>query len=157
MIRVYAAIALVLLLGVGVWYYGHTRYEAGIAAGTAKVEAIQTRAAQALVAAEQSARAIEQAKAAQLATVAQQYEQDKAHAQATADRVIADLRAGNLRLRDQWQGCPASGVPGDAAGGVKPDGDAQLRSEGASDLVRLAAEADAQIRGLQAAVRAQEH
>lgn len=31
MIRVYAALALVLLAGVGVWYYGHTRYDAGVA------------------------------------------------------------------------------------------------------------------------------
>lgn len=31
MIRVYAALALVLLLGIGVWYYGYTRFNAGVA------------------------------------------------------------------------------------------------------------------------------
>jgi hypothetical protein len=147
-IRIYAALALVLLAITGGWYYGHTRYEAGIAAQRAVTEAQAAKFAE-------QAKAAEQAQAAQLSTIAQQYEQDKADAQAKADRTIADLRAGTVRLRKQWT-CPAQ-VPGAAAGSAEPDADAQLREQGAGDLVRLAAEADAQIRGLQAAVKAQGH
>ena len=69
--------------------------------------------------------------------------------------VIAGLRAGTLRLREQWRGCTAAaGVPGTAASTAGPDAAAEQRSEGARDLVRIAAEADAQIRALQAVIRA---
>lgn len=44
MIRVYASIALVALLGIGVWYYGHTRYQAGYEAHVAAVNAAVVKA-----------------------------------------------------------------------------------------------------------------
>ena len=99
----------------------------------------------------QAALKAEHDQAQRQAAIARQYEQDKADAQAAADRTIADLRAGNLRLRQRWQGCR---VPGPAAAPGEPDGAAADREQGASDLVRAAAEADAQIRGLQALIRA---
>ena len=96
------------------------------------------------------ARKAEQEKAQAIAAIADQYEQDKANAQKAADRTIADLRAGNLRLQNRWRGC----VPGTPASPGEPDAAAADREQGAADIVRAAAEADAQIRALQDIVKA---
>lgn len=82
--------------------------------------------------------------------IGEQYEQDKADAQAQYERDLAALRAGHLRLRREWT-CPTQ--PAADAGKPEPDGDAELREQGAADIVRLAREADAQIRGLQEVIR----
>lgn len=67
------------------------------------------------------------------------------------DRVLADLRSANLRLRRRFS-CPAESVsvsPGSAAGsdGAEAGG---LLVEDAEFLVRLAAEADARVNQLTA-------
>ncbi|QDY48786.1 hypothetical protein DUW70_09690 [Stenotrophomonas maltophilia] len=85
--------------------------------------------------------------------VATQYEQEKADAESKGAAIADGLRAGNLRLQQRWAGCEAR-VSDLAASTGQPDGATDDRAEGASDLVRAAAEADAQIRGLQALVRA---
>lgn len=94
----------------------------------------------------------ERAKAAELADIAAKYEQEKTDAQAAADRTIADLRAGNVRLQHRWAGCPAVPQATPAAG--QPDGAADDRAESAGRIVRAAAECDAQVRGLQAVILA---
>ena len=94
----------------------------------------------------------ERAKAAELADIAAKYEQEKTDAQAAADRTIADLRAGNVRLQNRWAGCPA--VPQAPATSGQPDGAADDRIESAGRVIRAAAECDAKIRGLQALVMA---
>jgi hypothetical protein len=89
-----------------------------------------------------------------LEAIAAQYEQDKANAQETAKQVVADLRAGNERLRNHWQGCVATGeLAATAAAARESDAAEQLRNRGAADLVRLAARADAKERALQAVIR----
>ncbi|MHC9085352.1 lysis system i-spanin subunit Rz [Luteimonas sp. RIT-PG2_3] len=96
----------------------------------------------------------ERAKSAALAQVAQQYEQDKADAQKRADRVVADLRAGNERLHQRWQAAIAtSELSAASAASGQLDAAAEDRAESAGAIVRAAIEADAQIRGLQAVVR----
>lgn len=95
---------------------------------------------------------IERYHAQDLARIAAEYEQDKIDAQAAADRVVADLRADNLRLSKRWAGCPA--VPQAAATAGQPDAAADDRAESAGRIVRAAAECDAQVRGLQAIVLA---
>lgn len=63
---------------------------------------------------------------------------------------VTDLRTGNRRLRQHWQGCIDRGnVPGDAGTGPGADAGASLRNQGAGDLVGAGAQADAWIRGLQ--------
>lgn len=66
--------------------------------------------------------------------------------------VIADLRSGNERLRSVWQGCKAGPAAGDvsfvAGTATEPFGDTSDREEGAGDLVRVGAQADAQASGL---------
>lgn len=67
------------------------------------------------------------------------------------DRVLADLRSANLRLRRRFT-CPASSVsvsPGPAAGGDGTE-TSGLLVEDAEFLVRLAAEADARVNQLTA-------
>lgn len=68
---------------------------------------------------------------------------------AKRDQVIDDLRAGNLRLRKQWQGCSSSVPEADTSAG-SADGEADLREAGAGDIVRLAAKCDATIEAFQA-------
>lgn len=103
----------------------------------------------------QHARRLEQLQADTFAAQAAKYEKEKTDAQADADRTIADLRAGNLRLRAAWR-CPAAAhLPAAAASAGEPDASAAAREQGAVDLVRDAADADAQIRGLQAILKAE--
>jgi hypothetical protein len=102
----------------------------------------------------EAARTHEHAEALRFQGIADQYEQDKLHAQADASRLAADLRAERVRLRPVWR-CPATGVPEAWAGAGKRDEGAADRSESASRVVRAAAEADAQIRALQAILTAE--
>ena len=77
-------------------------------------------------------------------------------AQAAADRDLADLRAGNLRLREHWRHCAATagaGAPGTGAATGGADGSARLREESAARIVRTVAACEAQVIGLQDVVR----
>lgn len=100
-----------------------------------------------------AARDAERRHADVLAAIATQHQKELADATRTRDRTIADLRSGAVRMRPEWS-CPAAG-PAEAGtpAGVVDEG-ADLRAAGAADLVRIAAEADAQIRGLQSVVEA---
>ena len=87
--------------------------------------------------------------------IAAQYEQDKLNAEAAAKRTADDLRAGNLRLRQQWEGCKAGGVPQANGAAGQPDAAADDRAESAGRIVRAADAADAQIRALQDFIRSE--
>lgn len=101
------------------------------------------------------ARAAERARAEDLAAIAEQSEVRIREIQSEADALAADLRAGNVRLRQHWQGAIATcGVSRDSAAALAAEREAELREQGAADLVRLAAEADAQVRALQEAYEA---
>lgn len=153
----YAIIALVLIIAGGAFggWERHQGIKQGEATGNARVAALQAEYAQATAKAEAAARAKEQASADQMAAVDAQHAQELQHAKQDADAVIADLRAGTLRLRRQWRGCEtAASVPAPGASVASPDAAAEQRSEGARDLVRIAAEADSEIRALQAIVKA---
>ena len=132
-------------------------FRARSAVSDLRADAAEQRAAQseAQLRAVNAARAQEQAAAARVAVLADQYEQDKLNAEAAGKRTADDLRAGNIKLRQLWQGCQANRVPGTAAAPGEPDAAAEDRIDGARDLVRAAAEADAQIRGLQEFIRAE--
>ncbi len=91
--------------------------------------------------------------AGELSKAAGAYERGKADAQATGDVVERDLRAGNLRLRKQWQGClSTSPLAGITPGAGRSDDAADLRSADSGDLVRVGASCDAQVAGAQAAL-----
>ena len=78
------------------------------------------------------------------------YEKGKADAEANAKRVVADLRAGNLVLRERWTSCQASsGLPRPTPDTSEPDARTADRDESAGRIVQAAAQCDAQVRGLQ--------
>ena len=104
--------------------------------------------------ASEAARAAEHKQAVAFDAIANQYEQDKAHADADQARLVADLRAERVRLRPVWR-CPAAGVPGASARAGERDAEAADRAESAARIVRAAADADAQIRALQAILTAE--
>jgi hypothetical protein len=111
------------------------------------IETIKSQAAADLAAQRVAAAAKERAQAASTAAAERAMLQDFQNDKDNQAAVIAKLRAGTLRLRHQWT-CPS--VSATATAPSKPDADAALREQDASDLVRLAADADAQIRALQA-------
>jgi len=98
-------------------------------------------------------REAEQVRAQRMYELAAEYEQERKDAQAVADRTIADLRAGNVRLREQWRGCPEPHMPGLDASAGEPDAAERDREESAGRIVRAAVECDAQVRGLQGVIR----
>lgn len=78
------------------------------------------------------------------------YEKGKRDAEQNSKRVVADLRTGNLVLRNRWTACQASlDVPTTPAGPSEPDAGAADRAESAGRIVQAAAQCDAQVRGLQ--------
>lgn len=148
-----AGLLLLIAVASGSFYAGH-HTEAN--AMQAKVAAMQRDEAQALAAFQAKALADHQAQEQKYAQAQATYEQEKSDAKAAADRNLADLRAGTLRLRHEWSCTPqlAAAVSKAAASGSSPDAAAELRYKDASDLVRLADDADSEIRALQAIVRA---
>lgn len=104
----------------------------------------------------EAVRAFEQQSAHLITSIANAFEEGKRNASLARESLVADLRAGNVRLRREWLACegrPAA-VPGAAAGAAERDADAERRYESAGDLVRVADEADAQLRACQAIVEA---
>ena len=97
-----------------------------------------------------AARKAEAEKAQAIAAIADRYEQDKREADEAQKRLVADLRAGNVRLQDRWRGC----VSGIAATAAERDAAAADREASAARIVRAARDADDQIRALQDIVKA---
>ena len=136
-----------------VWQRG---YDVAAAEGDARLSGVLAQLEAERRRSGREARDTEQAEREQQAAIGQAYEQGKADAQVAADRTITDLRAGTVRLRDHWQGCEnaKARVPAAPATGSEPDDGAELRRQGAGDLVLVGEQADAQIRALQAALTA---
>ena len=95
----------------------------------------------------------ERKRAEAMTVIAAQYERDKADAEESAERVIADLRAGVVRLRDEWAGCATDGLSATAAAARRADELAELRERAAAEVVSVGARADAHVRALQQIVR----
>lgn len=143
----FAALAVLALSGYGVEHLRRVHAQADLSA-------YQAQAAQAQIVAEQAARKREYESTVAMDAIAKQYEDAKHDVQTDADRTAADLRAGTLKLREQWQGCQADRVSNAAASAAELDGLNRLRGQGASDLVRVVATCQAQRDGLQAVVAA---
>ena len=78
------------------------------------------------------------------------YEKGKSDAEAAAKRTVADLRAGNLVLRNRWTVCEANlGMPTATPAPSEPDAGAGDREESAGRIVQAADQCDAQVKGLQ--------
>lgn len=143
-----------LLLGVIVWQRGtvSNAYRAADKAIAAR-DSMERERDTAYAAAEAVGRTLKAERAGAVAAnaLAAQYEKEKANAQTASDRVIADLRAGNLRLHQRWQASVATGqLSAAAAAASEPDGAADDRIESAGRAIGAAAQCDAQVRALQA-------
>ena len=151
--------AVVLLVALTAWSwlaydYGHGNGLAEssdqVAAANKRAETVIAEYAKAEADALARARAAEQKDAREKHAAGEAYERGKADAQAASDAVVSDLRAGNVRLRDHWQGCVATDrLSRAAADAGQPDADAELRFADAGTAVRLADQCDAWIRSLQ--------
>lgn len=97
----------------------------------------------------------ERAKNEALVEISTKYEADKREIETAAERTVADLRAGNLRLRQLWEAKAATAdLSATVAAASQPDDGAADRKESASRIVRAAAECDAQVVRLQEVIRA---
>ena len=78
------------------------------------------------------------------------YKRGMEDAEAKRSTVVADLRSGKQRLRDEWscKAAPAGDVPGAASVATESVDSVEYRNEGAGDLVRAAVQCDAQNAGL---------
>lgn len=86
---------------------------------------------------------IEQEQVAEFAAIVDSLRKENHHAKQNADRLVADLRAGTVRVRDRFT-CPRP-MPAAAGSPARSDeaGQAGLLAADAEFLVRLASEADA--------------
>lgn len=154
-IRAYLAGGVLIALLAGGWYYGHTRYRAGERAEAGRNAAMLAKLADLTQKAAEAVRAREADVRKQFDALNTAREEGIANAVESQQKTVADLRDGNLRLRKQWSGCEAARAVSGVAGSVaSDDGGAELRNEAAGRIVRVGADADAQVTYLQGVVRA---
>lgn len=89
-----------------------------------------------------------------MADIGAKHEQDREAAKAVPDAVVAGLRAGNVRLRNEWQGCEAQRLSDAAASASERDALAASRDALAGAVIRVGRDADDQLRACQAVVQA---
>jgi len=146
MIRALAIVILALVL-LALWQRGSLND----ARGAAETAIADRNAALAAVADRDSTLAQERANTRAANDLAARYEKEKADAQAVSDRVVADLRAGTVRLHARWEAAAATAeLSSAAAAASQPDGGAAGRFESAGRAIGAADQCDAQVRGLQA-------
>lgn len=112
----------------------------------------QTKQALASVAQLQSARAIEHGQADTMANIGAKHEEDRAAAEAVPAAVVADLRTGDLQLRDDLATCTTSLLSQAVAGTIERDAHAQLRAEVAGALVQVGRDANDHVESCQAVI-----
>ena len=100
----------------------------------------------------QDARQAEHEQSQVLAGIGAKHEQDRMAAEAVPAAVVADLRAGNVRLRQEWAGCETRLLSQAVASTVERDALAASREEAAGRIVRIGRDADDQLRACQAVV-----
>ena len=100
----------------------------------------------------QGARAVEQSQGQALATIGAKHEEDREAAEAVPAAVVADLRAGNVRLRQEWAGCETRLLSQAVASTVERDALAASREEAAGRIVRIGRDADDQLAACQAVI-----
>ncbi|NID06642.1 hypothetical protein HBF26_17235 [Luteibacter jiangsuensis] len=139
------------------WYVRSEGARADLAEANRDRAAEQTGWTLASAQAEAAQRASEEHQAAGIQSAAENYQKGKADAERASDKRVADLVAGNVRLRDQWATCrAATGVAVSAAsGGQRADGEAGLRAAGVGRVLRIVGQCQAQRDALQQALIAE--
>lgn len=155
-------LAAVAANGVSAWYGHHTGYASGAASVQVELDKALAKIALDRETASEAARAAEKKHAADLAAADATYQENLKHAQDSSTRLVADLRAGNVRLRSQWDACLASaavpvlaGSAGreDAGPGLWPAGEGTVLGD-ITDQIHDADDADAWIKYLQSVIKA---
>jgi hypothetical protein len=145
---------LLLAAALGVYAFGQWMQASGRAEVQAKFDAHLSADRGAEAVAKQRARAEEERQRLAFTSIGAQHQEDLKDAIAK-ERAVADgLRRGALRLRKQWT-CPAGDLPEAAGSAEGADALADLRAADSGRLVRIGAEADAQVKGLQAVLDAE--
>lgn len=103
---------------------------------------------------EQAARATEHKQADTLAAIGAKHEEDRAAAPAVADAVVAGLRDGTLRLRNDLAACHTQRLSEAASSAGQRDAAPDLGVTLAGPAVRIGRDADDQLRACQAVVKA---
>lgn len=105
-----------------------------------------------MVKAVEQARSVEHQQNERLHEIGTQYEAKRSENESLPSTVLADLRAGNLRLRDGWASCETQRLSESVASTSERDAATQRREEFASRVVRIGRDADDQLRACQAVV-----
>jgi hypothetical protein len=148
-VKVWAAIAVIVAL----WAFGSWRYHSGAASVQARWDAQEAVYAAQREAATLAARKTEERHRAEYKAIADRFLADQEKANEEADRVIADLRSGNLRLRQRFT-CPrVSGASADPPGTVA-EAPAGLTLSDVETVSGIARDGDAAIRQLNALIDA---
>lgn len=144
------AIVLLLVAGVQTWRLGNA--QDAYAAYRDKVVAATAKASQAAATAREKALEAREAYLWKSGEAENAYQAGRESAINYQNTVVADLRSGNLRLRNEWQSCmrgpvPASGPIASPARGS--DGPADVPAEAFGRVLRVGADADNAVRWLQ--------
>lgn len=148
------SIAVVLAVGLGVQTVRLTTERASTAVYKAGVISATTKAAKAAETARDASHVAREAYYWKSGEAENAYQAGRDSAIQAQAVLVSDLRSGIVRLRNEWRGCgvreggPATGT---AQG---PDEEAELRAEGAGNLVRAADDADNQVIWLQGELNA---
>lgn len=140
-------LALGLAFAAGAWV-GYAPGAAKAAKAELALANVQRDAAQQVALAETRARQAEHRHAADMARIGREHQEALKDAQASSDRLVADLRAGTVRLQERWRSCTAR-LPGVGASSGGADEEARLQAESLGRIDRAVAECEAQIIGLQ--------
>lgn len=149
MIRLYAllaAVAIALSFWAG-WSWRGDRAEGAEARQ-------QAGASAAVVEQVNKARATEHTQADTMAIIGAKHEEDRAAAETVPAAVVAQLRAGTVRLRHDLATCHTGRLSEAAAGAVQRDAPADLGVTVAGPAIGIGRDADDQLRACQAVIAA---
>jgi len=149
MIRLYALLAAVAL-ALSFWAGWSWR---GDRANVAESDQ-RANVAEAVVDQVNEARAVEHSQADTMATIGAKHEEDRAAAEALPAAVVAELRAGTVRLRHDLATCHTGRLSEAAAGAVQRDAPADLGVTVAGPAIGIGRDADDQLRACQAVIAA---
>ena len=149
MIRIMLTLIAMLVMALG---YALWRGEAA----DARADKAEAKAQQAEAIADELGKVIEaeRAKAAQLATIAATYEQEKQNALDRESRLRAELGTGERRLRHEIGALYTAQLSGAAAAASVDHGAAERGAELVAAAIGVGATADAQLRACQAVILA---
>jgi len=143
-------IALILAAWGALSWWGHTKYRDGVADQKATDQKVFDKLADLTRKTEEAIARRESEIRGLLDSSNKAREEGIAHAVEEQQRIVAGVRDGSLRLREQWRGCEAAlAVSRDASSVGTGDDAADLRATGAASIIRALDDADVQVAELQ--------